>query len=168
MRCDFTSESCFSGMLKYPGLIVVGELGSDDAKKPWFLLLMFCSYVCHLITSGVVCSCCFTVAGPFWEPVCRCSCETSSLWEEFWYAALWPWVISGVQTETQRILCPCVPWCLCPEGSLWVPLSRISGLTFAHGHVCTPWWPPQSWQYLGFGYVHFFWIILRLWAIPMD
>ena len=67
MRCDFTSESCFSGMLKYPGLIVVGELGSDDAKKPWFLLLMFCSYVCHLITSGVVCSCCFTVACPFWE-----------------------------------------------------------------------------------------------------
>jgi hypothetical protein len=32
MRCDFKSESCFSGVLGYPGLAVVGELGSDDAK----------------------------------------------------------------------------------------------------------------------------------------
>jgi hypothetical protein len=32
MRCDFKSESCFSGVLGYPGLAVVEELGSDDAK----------------------------------------------------------------------------------------------------------------------------------------
>ena len=32
MRCDFKSESCFSGVLGYPGLVVVGVLGSDDAK----------------------------------------------------------------------------------------------------------------------------------------
>ena len=32
MRYDFKSESCFSGVLGYPGLAVVGELGSDDAK----------------------------------------------------------------------------------------------------------------------------------------
>jgi hypothetical protein len=32
MRCDFTSESLFSGVLGYPGYAVVGELGSDDAK----------------------------------------------------------------------------------------------------------------------------------------
>jgi hypothetical protein len=32
MRCDFKSESCFSGVLGDPGLIVVGELGSNDAK----------------------------------------------------------------------------------------------------------------------------------------
>ena len=25
----------------YPGLAMVGELGSDDDKLPWFLLLMF-------------------------------------------------------------------------------------------------------------------------------
>jgi hypothetical protein len=31
MRSDFRSESCFSGMFGYPGLAVVGELGSDDA-----------------------------------------------------------------------------------------------------------------------------------------
>jgi hypothetical protein len=30
--CEFRSESCFSGMLEYPWLAVVGELGSDDAK----------------------------------------------------------------------------------------------------------------------------------------
>ena len=41
MRCDFKSESCFSGVLWYLGLTVVGELGSDDAKEPWFLVLMF-------------------------------------------------------------------------------------------------------------------------------
>jgi hypothetical protein len=32
MRCDFKSESCFSSVLGYPELTVVGELGSDDAK----------------------------------------------------------------------------------------------------------------------------------------
>lgn len=32
MRSDFISTSCFSGVLGYPGLAVVGELGSDDAK----------------------------------------------------------------------------------------------------------------------------------------
>jgi hypothetical protein len=32
MRYDFKSESCFSGVLGYPGLAVVRELGYDDAK----------------------------------------------------------------------------------------------------------------------------------------
>jgi hypothetical protein len=32
MRCDFKSQSCFSGVLGYSGLSAVGELGSDDAK----------------------------------------------------------------------------------------------------------------------------------------
>jgi hypothetical protein len=32
MRCYFKSESCFSSVFGYPGLAVVGELGSDDAK----------------------------------------------------------------------------------------------------------------------------------------
>jgi hypothetical protein len=41
MRCDFKSDSCFSGVFKHSGLTVVGELGSDDYKKSWFLLLMF-------------------------------------------------------------------------------------------------------------------------------
>jgi hypothetical protein len=31
MRCNFKSESCFYGVLGYPGLAVVGELGSDNA-----------------------------------------------------------------------------------------------------------------------------------------
>jgi hypothetical protein len=29
MRCDFKSEPCLLG---YPGLPIVGDLGSDDAK----------------------------------------------------------------------------------------------------------------------------------------
>jgi hypothetical protein len=32
VRYDFKSESCFSGMLEYLGLAVVGVLGSDDAN----------------------------------------------------------------------------------------------------------------------------------------
>ena len=32
MRCEFKSKSCFSGVLGYPGLAVLGEVGSDDAK----------------------------------------------------------------------------------------------------------------------------------------
>jgi hypothetical protein len=34
MRCDFKSKSCFSGVLRYAGLDVMGELGSYDAKYP--------------------------------------------------------------------------------------------------------------------------------------
>ena len=41
MRTDFRSESCFSSVLGYLGLAMVGELGSNDANYPWFLLLMF-------------------------------------------------------------------------------------------------------------------------------
>ena len=32
MRCDFKLEFCFSVVLGCPGLAVVGELGSYDAK----------------------------------------------------------------------------------------------------------------------------------------
>jgi hypothetical protein len=32
MKSDFGSESCFSGVMVYPGLAMVGELGSGDAK----------------------------------------------------------------------------------------------------------------------------------------
>jgi hypothetical protein len=32
MRSYFRFKSCFSGVLVYPGLAMVGELGSDDAK----------------------------------------------------------------------------------------------------------------------------------------
>jgi hypothetical protein len=32
MRSDFRSNSFFSGLMVYPGLSMVGELGSDDAR----------------------------------------------------------------------------------------------------------------------------------------
>jgi hypothetical protein len=31
MRSDFRSESCFSGVMVYRELVMMGELGSDDA-----------------------------------------------------------------------------------------------------------------------------------------
>ena len=49
------SESWFSGMLGYPGLIVVGLLGSDDGERSWFLLITF--DFCHLLISGFSYSC---------------------------------------------------------------------------------------------------------------
>ena len=52
MRYDFKSESCFSGVLGYPGLVVVGVLGSDDAQGSWFLLVKFFAFH-HLVISGV-------------------------------------------------------------------------------------------------------------------
>ena len=39
MRYNFKSMSCSLGVLGYPGLIVVGVLGSDDAQCSWFLLV---------------------------------------------------------------------------------------------------------------------------------
>jgi hypothetical protein len=41
MSCDCRSESCFSGVLGYPWLVVMGELGSYGVEWDWFLLLMF-------------------------------------------------------------------------------------------------------------------------------
>jgi hypothetical protein len=41
MRSDFRSMSCFSSVMIYPELVMVEELGSDVAKYPQFLLLMF-------------------------------------------------------------------------------------------------------------------------------
>ena len=43
MRYDFKSESYFSGVLGYPGLAIVGVLGSYDAMWSWFLLVSFLS-----------------------------------------------------------------------------------------------------------------------------
>jgi hypothetical protein len=41
MRYDFKSESCFSGLLGYPGLAEVGVLGSDDGAWSLFLVVRF-------------------------------------------------------------------------------------------------------------------------------
>jgi hypothetical protein len=40
-RYEFKSKSCFSGVLGYPGLAMLRELGYDDSKKSWFLLVRF-------------------------------------------------------------------------------------------------------------------------------
>jgi hypothetical protein len=43
MRYDLKPESCFLGVLGYPGLAEVGVLGSDDGEWSWFLLVRFLS-----------------------------------------------------------------------------------------------------------------------------
>jgi hypothetical protein len=49
MRYDCKCKSYVSVVLGHPGLAVVGELGSDHAKYPWFLALA--SH--HLVISDV-------------------------------------------------------------------------------------------------------------------
>ena len=41
MRYNFESVPYFSGVLWYPGLAVVGVMGSDDIQCSWFLLVRF-------------------------------------------------------------------------------------------------------------------------------
>lgn len=41
MRWDLRSQSCSSGVLDYPLLAVLGELGSNGAILHWLLLIMF-------------------------------------------------------------------------------------------------------------------------------
>ena len=41
MRYNFKFLSCILDVLGYPGLVVVGILGYDDAQCPWFLLVRF-------------------------------------------------------------------------------------------------------------------------------
>jgi hypothetical protein len=72
MRWDFRTGSCFSGVLGYPGLSVVGNLSSDVAKWYLFLLLIFLQLVAshHLVTSVVNWSCCSALTRVFlsYEP----------------------------------------------------------------------------------------------------
>jgi hypothetical protein len=51
---EFRFKSCLKGVLVYPGLAVVGEMGSDVAKSKWFLLLMFLSLPLTICLSLVV------------------------------------------------------------------------------------------------------------------
>ena len=99
MRCDFKSKSCFSGVLQYPGLAVVGELGSDGAMLPWFLLVMFLCLPFAIWLSPVLAAVAFSDCGlsvPLGDlfslctHVCSYSCETCSLVVVFGYVALWP------------------------------------------------------------------------------
>ena len=41
MRYEFKSKSCLSSGFVYPGLAVVGVLGSDDVEWSWFVLVRF-------------------------------------------------------------------------------------------------------------------------------
>ena len=114
----FKFRSCFSGVLGYPGLAVVEELGSDGAMLPWFLLVMFLhlpfSIHLSLVLVGLAVSdcglsvlqACVSVLLEFLfslcTQVCRHSWETSFLVVVFVYVALWPrirYVLSDLSTD---------------------------------------------------------------------
>jgi hypothetical protein len=83
-----------------------------------FLLLPLSIWL-SLVLAGLAVSVCVC---PSCKSLCQYSWETSCLWEEFGYGELWHRVSSGVQTETSRILCPAIPWFLCPDGSRRAPV----------------------------------------------
>lgn len=111
MRSDFRFISCFSGVVVYPGLAMMGELGSDDAILGYYIgFCCFCSSDClppsdylkctlSLIYLIVGCSTCnlgcvrilqspaFSVVLWFRDPlilrfwVCQSSWQSSFLWD---------------------------------------------------------------------------------------
>jgi hypothetical protein len=68
MRCDFTSESYFD-VLQYPGLTLVGELGSE-AKLPWFLLVIFLPVPLAIWLSPVLAGLAVSDCGLSFLPAC--------------------------------------------------------------------------------------------------
>jgi hypothetical protein len=68
MRYDFKSKSCFSSVLVYPELAVMGGISEfDDALVSVAYVLPLASS--HVVISGVSWSCCLTVACSSCEPV---------------------------------------------------------------------------------------------------
>jgi hypothetical protein len=101
----------------YPGLAVEGEQSSDDAKCPWFLLLMFLPLpldmwlslvLAELVDSdcdlSLLLACLSTLLGDY-----------SSL-GGIWVWRVWHRVSSGIMSLA-------IPWFLWPDGSEWVPLE---------------------------------------------
>jgi hypothetical protein len=107
-------------MLGYPGFAVLGELGSDVAKLPWFLLARFLCLPFTIWLSVVLVLLSMAGACPFCWPVslCQHSWEMSILLEGPVYRGLWNNPSSRVQMGTGSILsqlfhCFCV---LCAPG----------------------------------------------------
>jgi hypothetical protein len=114
-------------MLGYPGLVMVGKLGSDGVKQPWFLFLMFLPLpLVILISLGfaglAVFHCGLSPTPTPRKPVYQYSWEISSFLDDFGYGELGHRVSSRVQMETGRVLSQGIPWCLCPDDSGLVPL----------------------------------------------
>ena len=136
IRCDFKIESCFSSALGYPRLAVVGELGSDDAKYPQFLLLAFLCLPLAMWLSLVLVG--LTISD--WSLSLLLSCEPVILgvsallgrpsfsWAGFGCGGLWDGLSSMVQMETRRILSPAAPLFLCLECSRPVTLWTVIGV----------------------------------------
>jgi hypothetical protein len=145
MRCDFKSEFWFSGVLGYPGIAVVGELGSNDAKYLWFLLLMFLllplTIWISLVLSGLAISGCrLTLLQACVSVLQGDQLSPSGIW-------IWSTVVQDqllAHTETRRILSQAAPRFLCPEVPRYVPWSRSGGLTCVHRCARTPGRPALS------------------------
>ena len=73
----FKSKYCFSGVLGYPGLALVGELGSDGDMLPWFLLIMFL-HLPFAIWLSLVFACVAVSDSGLAVTLYLCSWETSS------------------------------------------------------------------------------------------
>ena len=159
MRYDFKSSSCFSHVGReswYPGFAVVGELGSDDAMLPWFLLvtflhLPFVIWLSLLLTGlalsdcelSVLQACVSILLGfPFslCTQVCRHSWETSSLVVVFVHVAPWPRISSVLSGLSTILVCYLSPCATC----LWHTMAEDGlQLETENGRIL----PEGSWQF---------------------
>ena len=112
IKCDFKFISCFSGVLGYPGLAVVGQLGSNGAMLPWFLLAMLLCLPFAIWLSLVLAGVAVSDGGlsvtqvsvsvllgdqfSLCTQLCRYFCKTCSLVVVFGYVALEPQSVLGV------------------------------------------------------------------------
>jgi len=86
---------------------LVGELGSDDAKWPWLLLLRFLPMPLDIWLPLVLAGLAVSVSGlPSCKLVCQHSWETSSLPAGFGYKELWTGSVPGADGN-QKDPVPC-------------------------------------------------------------
>ena len=130
MRFDFISISCFSDVLGYPGLPVLGEWCTDYSMKPWFLLVIFLNLFFTIWLSLVLVCLSLTWACPFCGPVSLCQYfwDTISLLAGIMHRGLWNSPSSWVQMEAGRTLSQllCSFCSLCTPGWPWLRQSLES------------------------------------------
>ena len=103
----------------YPAFAVVGELGSDDAMEPWFLLFMFLPLPLDIWSSLVLAD--LAVSDCYLSLLQ--ACVSVFLKDQFSLRSNLDMENCGSGSALGCKLSPTVLWFLCPDGSGQVPLG---------------------------------------------
>ena len=152
----------------YPGLTVLGELGSDDAKELWFLLLMFFPLPLGIWLSLVLAGLAISDCGLSLLQ----ACVSALLGYQFSLGGIWLWgTVAQVTPGAEGNWKDPVPCCSLVPGSQWL-LVHPSGQEFEQkwwsylcSQVCWHSWETSSLLRV-FGYGALWpWICFILWAM---